>query len=377
MLLKSVPFGTPPQWKEFFNKDLLDYFWAKTEDVRISLNMLSKKPSKGVINMDTSNCFLSDDFTIIPLKKEINRCRRELLRFMRRRLLVLEHRGRLQRNRHFREWAQLPMDYWRYLEMPLTLWYMSQGKVKAGQTLLDIGSPKLLALYLSVANPKATLIASDISDYFVSDFQEFKSLLGLDNMQVKILDGRYIEFENETIDQVFSVSVLEHIPDDGDSKCMAEIGRVLKQGGLATITLPYTTSYCEEWLEGIKTYWSNHSIESGEKVFFQRRYAWEEIVRRIIKPSGLRLKSMVLTAESPIKRASKYYYHGKIVENCNYINNYIKKSTMIKIILGIMGSISVLTPYQWVHSYYSRRYLYFTSDKGDEKALNIVLQMEK
>lgn len=257
------------------------------------------------------------------------------------------------------------------MELPLTLWYILKGNIKSGQTFLDIGSPKLLSLYFSVIYPGITIISSDISNYFVSDFQAFNELLGLDNMQIKLVDGRAMDFENDSIDQVFSISVIEHIPGDGDSRCMAEIGRVLKPGGQVTITLPYAERYCEEWLAGIKTYWSDHSIRNNEKVFFQRRYLWEDVIQRIIKPSGLKINSFVLTAEKPIRSTKKYYYNGKIEENCNYI----EKSKRVNRLKHLMSKIGL--SHQWLHSYYSRRYLYFTHDKNDRKALNIALQLEK
>lgn len=309
--------------------------------------------------------------TIIPPKKEISIYRKELLEFVKKHLLP--YRKQLQSNRHFREWSLIPMNYWRNIELPLTLWYMSNTDIKKVQLILDIGSPKLLALFLSTINKNATIIASDITSYFVKDFQMFKDLYGLDNMLIKTLDGRCIPFEDEEIEQVYSVSVLEHIPDDGDIKCAAEIGRVLKPGGLATITLPFARTYCEEYLEGIKTYWSDHSKEVDGKVFFQRRYALKDITDRIIKPSGLILKSMVLTAEKPIGKLSRYDYHGKIAENCNYID----KSIFVKILKGLLKIAGISLPYQWIYSYYSWRYHYYTNDKGDIRTMNIALQLQR
>lgn len=334
--------------------------------------MCGVRPHTTVRHMDTRR---NDTENIItaPPKRELDLCRKDLLGFVSRELMP--RRKEFKDNGHFREWLHAPMAYWRYVELPLTLWYMSKN-IRAGQTLLDIGSPKLLALYLAVSNPDTKVIASDISDYFVPDFEGFKDKFALEKMQVATLDGRSMGFEDGMIAQVFSVSVLEHIPEDGDSLCMAEIGRVLRPGGLATLTLPYTQSYCEEWLEGIKTYWSEHSVESGEKVFFQRRYAWKDIVRRIIEPSGLRLKGFVLTAERPIEKVAEHYYHGKLAENCNYINERIKKGVAIKALQGIVAPLG-RSPCQWLHSYYSRRYHYFTSDKNDKRALNIALHLEK
>lgn len=306
---------------------------------------------------------------MIANQKDLQKCRKDLLQFVNK--YLMPHKEYLKGNRHFNEWISLPLNYWRYMEIPITHWYFSLGNLTTTQSIIDIGSPKLLALYLSATNPDSEIIVSDISDYFVSDFEEFKKLLNLGNMKIKIIDGRSMEFKDNSIEQVFSVSVLEHIPEDGDSKCAKEIGRILKPGGVATFTLPYAQDYCEEYLEGIKTYWSDFSVENNGKVFFQRRYTWDDIEQRIIKPSGLKLKSMILIAEKPIKKAGRYFYNGKIVENCNYIEN----SKEIKMLSNLMRRIGLSQ--QWIHSYYSRRYHYFTYNKKDQNALCIAFQMQK
>ena len=46
------------------------------------------------------------------------------------------------------------------------------------------------------------------------------------------------------------MSVIEHIPDDGDFTALAELARVVKPGGRVLITMPYAESrYREVWRE--------------------------------------------------------------------------------------------------------------------------------
>src|SRR3712207_8939918 len=52
---------------------------------------------------------------------------------------------------------------------------------------------------------------------------------------------------NDTFTKVYSISVLEHIPDDGDTRCAAEIGRVLAPGGTAVLTVPFAPTSRDEY----------------------------------------------------------------------------------------------------------------------------------
>lgn len=265
------------------------------------------------------------------------------------------------------------MNYWRNIELPLTLWFVSKAGIKDGQCIMDIGSPKLLGLFLSAANKNNPVIASDISSYFVKDLLMFQKLYGLKNMYIKTLDGRRLPFKDDKIDQVFAISVLEHIPADGDSHCANEIGRVLTPGGVAIFTLPFAQIYAEEYLDETKTYWSDHSTIADGRLFFQRRYTYTEIMNRIVQPSSLNIKHMVLTAEYPIRGINKYQYNGKAAENCNFID----KSKLVKILKALSKIMVKSCPYQWIHSYYSGRYHYFTNDLNDPNLMNITIELQK
>ena len=60
------------------------------------------------------------------------------------------------------------------------------------------------------------------------------------------VDARYSAFRDEAFDQVVCISTMEHIglsceinDEQGDTKAMAEIYRVLKKGGSAIVTMPF------------------------------------------------------------------------------------------------------------------------------------------
>lgn len=82
------------------------------------------------------------------------------------------------------------------------------------------------------------------------------------------MDGTKLEFEDNSFDVVFSISSIEHFGGhDASARSMAEIGRVLKPGGMAAIVT--------ECIIGDQT----------DKEFFRI----DELEKYIVAPSGLKL----------------------------------------------------------------------------------------
>ena len=59
----------------------------------------------------------------------------------------------------------------------------------------------------------------------------------------EVQDGRKLSYPDDSFDAAFSVSVIEHIPDQGDTAAVRELLRVVKPGGVVIITTPYDTAY--------------------------------------------------------------------------------------------------------------------------------------
>ena len=160
--------------------------------------------------------------------------------------------SRMRATRHFREWYLRPMNYARIMELPLTHLLLDP---KIGERILDVSSPKLLALYYALNNPpgpgpKWQIVTCDMEDYFINDFEVYKTKLGL-NVEPRVIDATQpIPFPEDHFDKIFSVSVLEHIPDEGDSRAVEQMLRVMRPGpsGAMVLTLPAATTYMEEWL---------------------------------------------------------------------------------------------------------------------------------
>jgi SAM-dependent methyltransferase len=98
-------------------------------------------------------------------------------------------------------------------------------------------------------------------------------------------DMRGLEYEDNTFDQVVSISAVEHSPDD--VKSLQELARVCKPGGQVVIS---TDFHIEDNLR-------NHA----------RIYSLETFKSRLLEPSGLVMdKKFYLTVEKPHHVAAEY-----------------------------------------------------------------------
>lgn len=180
----------------------------------------------------------------------------------------------------------LPVEYVRCTEFRYVLAHLG---VTADHLVLDIGSPKLLALFLA-ARVGATVYATDLLDYFFHSYGIYTDrVLGpcRARFRMETQDAQALTYPSNTFDRVFSVSVIEHIPDDGDSAAMREIARILKPGGIVCLTVPWSDSgYVEEFTRrgNPDAYWI---ASDDEKVFYQRAYDWDTLERRLLSTSGL------------------------------------------------------------------------------------------
>ncbi len=184
-----------------------------------------------------------------------------------------------------------PVGYWRALEFTLA---MEHGDFRAGQDILDIGSPKLLALYLA-DKIGATVHTTDIDDYFLADIERYRRATGVaaDRLIAEVQDARRLSYDDDSFDRVVSISVLEHIGEEGDAAAAAEIARVLRPGGIAVITVPFSPEGRDVYLPVDEFYWADHA-EDGQPgmAFFEHHYTEAELHERLIEPSGLTVATL-------------------------------------------------------------------------------------
>jgi len=193
----------------------------------------------------------------------------------------------------------LPVEYIRCAE---TRYILQHLDLRQGQRVLDIGSPKLLSLFLA-ARVRAQVHATDLVDYFFRRYDVYSHVaLGPDRSRYHMgrEDARELTYPAAHFERVFSISAIEHIPDDGDSRAVGEIARVLAPGGIACLTVPWSDQgYLEEFKRrgDPDAYWAPGD---GDSVFFQRAYDRETLEQRLVRPSGLRLLDLSFWGERTV-----------------------------------------------------------------------------
>ncbi len=155
----------------------------------------------------------------------------------------------------------VPLDPSRYLELPETQLELA---VQTGERVLDLASPKLLAVVLARGGAEVVSV-----DQLESEIDSWRKLTaGEPRLSLQVGDGRSLPFEDASFDHAYSVSVLEHIPEPGDEAALRELARVTKPGGRVVVTLPYAREYREDWRDA--PVYAEQA--AGERHFFQRWY---------------------------------------------------------------------------------------------------------
>jgi SAM-dependent methyltransferase len=194
-----------------------------------------------------------------------------------------------------------PVSYWRSIEYQL-VW--NAADFQRADRVLDVGSPKLLSLYLA-EQVGAEVFATDIETYFVDEHQLLRRArrIPADRLHIDVQDGRRLDYPDNSFTKVYSISVIEHIPQAGDTECIREIGRVLAPGGQCFITVPFWRTSRERYRKP-DFYWAASSVATTPgRVFYERHYSEEDLHARLINPSGLTLRHLEYVGERVLSRS--------------------------------------------------------------------------
>lgn len=177
-------------------------------------------------------------------------------------------------------YTRFPEYYW--FERAIS-GHLAEKPAGSGARVLDVGSPKLLGLYLG-AKAAVELTLTDISELNIDEYKVMWNALqkrAQGKVNFLLQDARRIDFPDSSFDVVYSMSVLEHIEGaDGDSAAISELLRVLRPGGLLVLSVPFGSGYIEQKRVGF----SGAARKTGDQqtYFFQRIYDPAAFEQRIL-----------------------------------------------------------------------------------------------
>ena len=171
-----------------------------------------------------------------------------------------------------------PVSIVRYFEYEFALKNLS-SKPNV-DNVLDISSPYLFGFYCAFKqNLNYTYLNPDLND--LNLVKKYSSII-LNNLNYKAEtgDATKLNFPNNNFDSIVSISVIEHINNEGDVDAIKEIWRVLKPSGVLILTFPVSKSFSIEYSES-DTYGLNVD-QINDKFFFQRVYDKKSIKERLL-----------------------------------------------------------------------------------------------
>jgi len=162
----------------------------------------------------------------------------------------------------------VPLEPWRYYELARVVREPFAGDC------LDVASPKLLASLLRHEG-RGRWTAVDLFSQEIARWRALDPALDL-----RVEDARALSFVDGSFDAVACVSVIEHIPGEGDAAAMAEMWRVLRPGGTLHLVTNVAASDGELLVD--QAPWGEASEPAGGRVFFERRYSEASLASRLL-----------------------------------------------------------------------------------------------
>jgi ubiquinone/menaquinone biosynthesis C-methylase UbiE len=230
-------------------------------------------------------------------------------------------------------WTLRPMDFLRYREFDFALRALS--RLPAPRRVLDLSSPKLLPLTIAANRPDAQCVATDILPREVEWVQRKAGELGLTNLRCEVQDARRLDFPSNSFDLVTSISVFEHIaPEDGgDVPAISEMARVLRPGGTAIITVPFSWEYFADYQVG-DVY---ERRGDGTPMFFQRFYDEPLLRRNFVEGPGLDLQQLRFVEE-------RYYFSDPRRRVAHLFNNSPTQNLLFGPLFPLLSHVFLSSP---------------------------------
>jgi SAM-dependent methyltransferase len=183
---------------------------------------------------------------------------------------------RAGRIRDARDLLLTPVSIVRYWEFPFVRRHIS---ARPG-VCLDVASPHLFSCYVGkrLAPSSIRIINPDRRD--ADQTRALALALGLQSVEVLAEPVAAMRGTREAYDTIWSISVLEHIADDGDVEAMGILWAALRPGGRLVITVPVDRTAWDEYRD--QDVYDLGLDERGGRYFFQRWYDEAALHARLI-----------------------------------------------------------------------------------------------
>ncbi len=175
---------------------------------------------------------------------------------------------------------------WRLIEYP---WVTRALKLKRGDLVIDIGSGTSSYPHM-LAKEGVIVVIVELEPERVR-WQQAKrretARPGDGQLLAMVADGTKLPIRDGAAQRIAAVSSLEHVPDH--EAVGREIGRALADGGIAVLTLPFTTAERQGFFEGIRRFVKvgrNAFVQEGKAGSFFRFYTEDDIDQVYIKPAN-------------------------------------------------------------------------------------------
>ena len=126
------------------------------------------------------------------------------------------------------------------VDNPIRRWEMrpmlDRVGICPGERVLELGpGPGMFTVEAARrVGPEGRLIAVDIQPKMIAQVEKRVREAGLTNVETHVADAYHLPLDDASVDRAFLVTVLPEVPDQ--ARALAELRRVLKPGGLLSIT---------------------------------------------------------------------------------------------------------------------------------------------
>lgn len=174
------------------------------------------------------------------------------------------------------------VGYWRFWPNGITLDQIRPQH----RDILDVSSPKIVSLFLA-SDGSRSVLATDLDDpKLFNRWVKYAGMAGWQNYRAEFQDARSIRHTDASFDFIYSISVIEHIPGNGDTEALREFARLLRPGGIVVVEVPYRRQR-----EEIVLHYDSKGAPLDAPRFYERHYD------KALLDERLRIPELEVTAQ--------------------------------------------------------------------------------